>query len=41
VECGRDGKQIEARVPKDLLANLFWFAEIKDFAEAAHLREIT
>jgi len=37
IEQGRDGRKIEARVPKDLLANLLWFSKIKDFAEAAHL----
>jgi hypothetical protein len=41
VEQGRDGKKIEAHVPKDLLANLVWFSEIKDFDEAAHLPEVT
>jgi hypothetical protein len=37
IEQGKDGRKVEARVPKDLLANLVWFSEIKDFAEAAHL----
>ncbi|HEY5839192.1 MAG TPA: hypothetical protein VIT19_09160 [Pyrinomonadaceae bacterium] len=41
VELGRDGKQIEVRVPKDLLTNLVWFSEIKDLDEAAHLPEFT
>ncbi len=39
VEQGKDGKQVDVRVPKDLLANLKWFSEIKDFNEAAHLPE--
>jgi len=37
VEQGKDGKQVDVRVPKDLLANLRWFSEIKDFSEVAHL----
>lgn len=41
VEQGKDGKQIDVRVPKDLLANLRWFSEIKDFNDAAHLPEVT
>ena len=40
VEQNRDGKQIEVMVPKDLLSNLVWFSEIKDFGEAAHLMEV-
>jgi hypothetical protein len=39
VEQNREGKQVEVRVPKDLLSNLVWFASIKDFGEAAHLPE--
>jgi hypothetical protein len=41
VEQGKNGKQVDVRVPKVLLANLRWFAELKDFSEAAHLPEIT
>lgn len=40
VEQGKNGKQVDVRVPKDLLANLRWFAELKDFSEAAHLPEV-
>jgi hypothetical protein len=40
VEQGGNGKEVDARVPKDLLSNLRWFAEIKDFSEAAHLPEV-
>lgn len=40
VEQGRNGKQFDVRAPKDLLANLGWFAELKDFSEAAHLPEV-
>jgi len=39
VEQNREGKNIEVRVPKDLLSNLVWFAAIKDFGEASHLSE--
>ncbi len=41
VEQGKTGKQVDVRVPKDLLANLRWFAELRDFREAAHLPEVT
>jgi hypothetical protein len=40
IEQGKDGKQFDVRVPKDLLANLRWFAGLKDFDEAAHLPEV-
>lgn len=40
VEQGKNGKQVDVRVPKDLLANLRWFAELKDFSGAAHLPEV-
>ena len=40
IEQGKDGKQIEIRLPKDLLANLIWFSEVKDFSEVAHLPEV-
>jgi hypothetical protein len=40
VEQGRDGKELEVNLPKDLLANLVWFSQIKDFGEALHLPEI-
>jgi len=40
VEQGKNGKQVDVRVPKDLLANLRWFAELKDFSEAAHLPQV-
>ena len=39
VEQNRDGNQIEVSVPKDLLANLVWFQQIKNLSEAAHLPE--
>ena len=37
VEQGRDAKKVEIIVPKNLLANLVWFSQIKDFGEAEHL----
>ncbi len=37
IEQDKDGRNIEASVPKDLLANLLWFSQIEDFFEAAHL----
>ncbi len=40
VEQGKSGKQVDVRVPKDLLANLRWFTELKDFSEAGHLPEV-
>jgi len=40
VEQGRSGRQVDARVPQDLLANLRWFSELKSFSEAAHLPEV-
>ena len=39
VEQGRDAKNIDAEVPKDLAANLQWFAELKELQEVAHLPE--
>jgi hypothetical protein len=36
----KDGRQPEVRVPRDLLSNLLWFAELRNPAEAAHLIEI-
>lgn len=39
VEQSREGKNVEVRVPKDLLSNLVWFATMEDFGEAAHLFE--
>ena len=41
IEQGKEGKQVDSRVPKDLLANLRWFSELKDFSEAAHLAEVS
>jgi hypothetical protein len=41
VEQDKNGKQMDVRVPKDLLANLIWFSELKSFDEAAHLPEVS
>lgn len=40
VEQGKNGKQLAAHAPKDLIANLKWFMELKDFSEAAHLSDV-
>jgi len=40
VEQNREGKNVEVRVPKDLLSNLVWFMRIKDPAETVHLPEV-
>ena len=40
VEQGKNGKQVATRGPKELLANLRWFMELKDFSEAAHLSDV-
>lgn len=40
VEQNKDARQIEMRMPQDLLANLIWFAELKDFTAALHLPEV-
>ena len=39
VEQNRDGKLVDTRMPKDLLSNLVWFSEIKDFSETSQLVE--
>ena len=40
VEQGEKGKEFEVEAPKSLISNLLWFFEIKEFKEAAHLKEI-
>ncbi len=40
VEQGNNGKQIDIRLPKDLLANLVWVSELKSFDEMAHLPQV-
>lgn len=38
IEQEKQGKQIEVKAPKDLVANLMWFARLEDWNEAKHLR---
>ncbi len=40
VEQDKNAKNEDVRVPKDLLANLIWFSQLKSFDEAAHLPEV-
>jgi hypothetical protein len=40
IEQGRNGKEVDVRVTKDLLANLVWVSEVKSFDELAHLTEV-
>ena len=37
VEQGRDGKQFETEASRDVVANLMWFYELKDWSKAEHL----
>ena len=37
VEQGRDGKQVEIEVLRDVVANLMWFYKLDDWSKAAHL----
>jgi hypothetical protein len=37
IEQGRLGKQFDVEAPRELIANLLWFYEMKDLAEAGHL----
>ena len=39
VEQGKDSKNMDVEAPKDLVANLKWFYELRDLKEAAHLPE--
>jgi hypothetical protein len=39
-EQDKQGKQIEVEAPEDLVANLLWFAELKDWSVASHLRSV-
>jgi hypothetical protein len=38
IEQGRSGKNFDVEFPKGLAANLLWFAELKSFEAASHLR---
>ncbi|CAN5413437.1 hypothetical protein BH10ACI1_BH10ACI1_09050 [soil metagenome] len=40
VEQDKNAKNVDVRVPKDLLANLIWCSQLKNFDEAAHLPEV-
>jgi hypothetical protein len=40
VEQGRSSKQIEVEASIDLIVNLIWFFDLKNFSKAAHLKEI-
>ncbi len=40
VEQDKNAMQKDVRVPKDSLANLIWFSELKSFDKAAHLPEV-
>ncbi|MGI8495606.1 MAG: hypothetical protein ACR2L1_09900 [Pyrinomonadaceae bacterium] len=40
VEQDKNAKKVVKSIPKDLLANLIWFSQLKSFDEAAHLSEV-
>ncbi len=40
IEQDKNAKQVNMSVPKDLLANLIWFSQLKSFEEASHLPEV-
>ena len=40
VEQGRNGRTISLPSPKELMQNLNWAQQLKDFSEAAHLAEL-
>lgn len=40
VEQGRDGKLVECKGPRSLIANLIWFSRLKDWTEAEYLEVI-
>jgi hypothetical protein len=37
IEQGREGRQFPFEMPLSLARNLYWFVQIRDFADAAHL----
>ena len=41
VEQGENGKQFNVEASTVLAANMMWFVELKDFANASHLKETT
>jgi hypothetical protein len=40
IEQGKNGKQFEVECTKELISNLIWFFELKDFKLTKHLKEI-
>ena len=38
IEQGRDGRQFPFEMPLSLARNLYWFIQLRDFADASHLR---
>jgi len=38
IEQGREGRAFQFEMPDSLARNLLWFAWLRDFADAAHLR---
>jgi hypothetical protein len=40
VEQGKNGKTISLQSPKELMQNLNWVKQLKDFSETAHLQEV-
>ena len=40
VEQGKNGKTVSLKAPKELMQNLNWAKQLKDFIEAAHLPEV-
>ena len=40
VEQGKNGRTISLSSPKELMQNLNWVQQLKDFSEADHLQEI-
>lgn len=40
VEQGNKGKTVSLESPKELMQNLNWVKQLKDFSEAAHLSEV-
>ena len=40
IEQGHNGRQVTFEVPLSLARNLYWFFQLKDFKESAHLHAI-
>ena len=40
VEQGKNGKTVSLEAPKELMQNLNWAKQLKDFSETAHLLEV-